>query len=1790
MKTRIAILFIALTSMAFAQYAPSGQTPFGGNLNQTYPTNQQQPILNSTSVNSSSQQISPAQQGPVPAGQHVCATHEINEAYWQSEGLLQQFNSSYYQGIANMNPSSLDKTPGVNTIAVIFHVVHNPNNPAENVSNALIMQVYNDLVEDFQKLNADTINARTGFGFIPADPNINFCLATQDPLGNPLTEIGVIRVSTSEDWYDSNNGEENKMKSSATGGSDIWDRNDYLNVWICDISNGAGSGTAGYAYRPTPTMLPNPAIDGIVLDYNLGMNNDNVLTHEVGHYLGLDHTWGGSGGCGADDGFGDTPITDGPSFNYAGSCSGNQQTCPGTETQYENYMDYANCTCMYTQNQADFMLSILQGIRNSLLISPGCDPTNTPPNSAFASIPLGPAPVIIPINGSVDFYDQSTNVPTSWAWVISGIQGTDWNYINGTSATSENPQVEFYTVGFYDVTLTASNAFGSDPTPAFEANYVQVVAPAAGTACDTLRNYNPADPFYNLTATPAPGYNGHIPGNALLNNEDVLQWAEFYTATATTEVRRLEFAPGVVVDNGGSIVFKVFDDNGPGGDPGTVLATDTVPLADLNALQWNQIDFDTPASVTGTFWVGYELSYAAGDTFALLCTYGTPPVNYLFGDYATSGWTDVGTVFGTTFAAVIDVLTSNGPAPSANFTATDASVCEGGEIDVNGSNSTNVTDYFWYQTDDPFTTVLNTANTPSTTFAFPTQGSYAIYLFGDGSCMTDGVYLPVTVNPPITATVTVTNTTCGNNNGVISVTGVAGGDSTHYFSLDGQNYYTDSTFNNLPAGTYDVYIATIGDNCETMYTVTINPSTPFVATVSPNQSVCPGGSATITASGGVSYQWFDGITPIGSTPSVTVTPANTTQYNCIVTDGVGCQSTVTTTVAVNPLPAAPVITPSGSTTFCAGNSIDLTSDYGSGNVWSTTETTQTITVNSSGSYSVTYTDGNGCSSTSAPVVVTVNALPTAPVITPGGATTFCAGGSVNLTSDYGSNNVWSTTETTQTITVNSTGSYSVTYTDGNGCSATSSPVNVTVNPLPSAPTITPSGATTFCAGGSVTLTSSQPVGNNWSTGSTSTSINVTTTGSYTVTYTDGNGCSATSAPTNVTVNPAPTIASGTVTDPTACATATGSIEITGSGTGVVSWTGPSSGNSGSTTLPYTITNLAAGSYNVTYVDGSSGCTSNTVIEALTDPSAPAAPTITPSGATTFCAGGSVDLTSSYGTGNTWSTTETSQTINVTSTGTYTVTYTDGFGCSSTSAPISVTVNANPSAPTVTPGGATTFCAGGSVTLTSSEGTGNVWSTAETTQTIMVNSTGSYSVTYTDGNGCSATSSPVSVTVNANPAAPTITPSGATTFCNGGSVNLTSDYGSGNVWSTTETTQTITVNSSGTYSVTYTDGNGCSATSSTTTVTVNPLPTVNAGADQTICDGSSVTLSGSGAQTYSWDNGVTDGVAFTPAVGTVTYTVTGTDANGCSNTDQVDVIVNALPNVNAGPDQTVCEGTIVTLSGSGASTYAWDNGVTDGVGFTPTVGTVTYTVTGTDANGCINSDMVDVTVNATPTVNGGPDQSVCDGDQVTLAGSGAQTYVWDNGVTDGVAFTPAVGTVTYTVTGTDANGCSNTDQVDITVNALPNVTLAALDTTCEYYSAFSLTGGSPAGGTYSGTGVSGGQFDPATGLGSYTITYSYTDGNGCSNTAQQNIVVDECLGIDEEVISGLNIYPNPVSDVLAIELDGDFEVTIHDARGRLIAEFNGQNTLNIETADYEIGVYMLQVTTDDKTILRRIVKQ
>lgn len=273
------------------------------------------------------------------------------------------------------------------------------------------------------------------------------------------------------------------------------------------------------------------------------------------------------------------------------------------------------------------------------------------------------------------------------------------------------------------------------------------------------------------------------------------------------------------------------------------------------------------------------------------------------------------------------------------------------------------------------------------------------------------------------------------------------------------------------------------------------------------------------------------------------------------------------------------------------------------------------------------------------------------------------------------------------------------------------------------------------------------------------------------------------------------------------------------------------------------------------------------------------------------------------------------------------------------------------------------------------------------------------------------------------------------------INANASGGSGSYtynWNTGESTSSITT-ISGQYYVDVTDSSGCYVASDTITVGTFPLPAVVAGADQVVCDGAFVVLTGSGANSYTWNNGIIDGTPFTQSVGSVNYIVTGTDANGCTNTDTVNVQVNPLPNVNAGSDQEVCLGESVVLNAQGALSYAWTNNIFNGMAFTPPLGLTTYSVTGTDANGCTNFDNVNITVNPLPIIDAGPDQEVCEGSNITLTANGGANISWDNSVSNGIAFNPPLGSTSYIVTGENAYGCVNSDTVNVMVWTNPIVT-------------------------------------------------------------------------------------------------------------------------------------------------------
>ena len=373
-------------------------------------------------------------------------------------------------------------------------------------------------------------------------------------------------------------------------------------------------------------------------------------------------------------------------------------------------------------------------------------------------------------------------------------------------------------------------------------------------------------------------------------------------------------------------------------------------------------------------------------------------------------------------------------------------------------------------------------------------------------------------------------------------------------------------------------------------------------------------------------------------------------------------------------------------------------------------------------------------------------------------------------------------------------------------------------------------------------------------------------------------------------------------------------------------------------------------------------------------------------------------------------------------------------------------------------------------------------------------TGVYTQTLQTVNGCDSV---ITLTLIVNPS-PTPVIYGDNEICYGETTTLTAIGGSNcsYLWSNSSTINSINVSESGSYTVTVTNEYSCSATAAFD-MTVDTLPNVSINAVSPICSLQTATLTATGASTYTWNNGL--GIGNDKQVSpteTTNYSVTGTDGNGCSNTTQVTVTVNQLPNVSVNPVMPICSLHNSTLTATEATNYIWSTGDSVATISVSPSATTTYSVTGTDDNGCQNTADVTVVVNPLPIVTINGVNPICIGQNAMLTAMGGSTYTWDHGLGTGnnKQVSPSVST-TYSVTGTDGNGCQNTAEVTVTVNQLPIVTISGNSSFCEGSGTILTASGAN---TYA---WSNGATDSTTivnNAGDYTVTG--TDANGCNNTA------------------------------------------------------------------------------------------
>ena len=703
------------------------------------------------------------------------------------------------------------------------------------------------------------------------------------------------------------------------------------------------------------------------------------------------------------------------------------------------------------------------------------------------------------------------------------------------------------------------------------------------------------------------------------------------------------------------------------------------------------------------------------------------------------------------------------------------------------------------------------------------------------------------------------------------------------------------------------------------------------ANAGPDVQICNGESATLRATGGISYVWNTGAT----TASINVSPTEeTTTFTVTVSDGIN-SDTDDVIVTVNEPPSVNV---GKDVTLCFGESITLTAEGEGDFLWSNGETTASITVSPTVTTTYSVTASNSCSiEATDDVIVTV---------TPGiNLTTIddlevCTGEiDTILTADSNGDYLWSTGETSPTITVNptSTTTYTITSTLGD-CSITDEVV-VTVN---EAPTVNAGSDVSLCSGEAVTLTANGIGDFLWSTGETTSSITVNPASTTTYSVTASNSCSI-EATDDVIVTVTPGINLTTIDDLEVC---TGEID----------------------------TILTADS-NGDYL---------------------------------------------------WSTGETSPTITVNPTSTTTYTITSTLGDCSITDEVVVTVN---EAPTVNAGSDVSLCSGEAVTLTAN-GIGDfLWSTGETTSSITVNpaSTTTYSVTAS--NSCS---DPVSdeVMVNITPAI-TLDAGIDVTLCSGESTTLTVTSNGNILWSTGETSASIVVNPSTTTTYAVTSSSGECSLTDEVIVTINNFSSVSLGDDTKICLGESITLTAEGIGNFLWSTGETSSsIVVNPTVST-TYTVTASTSCSDPVTDEIIVIVNDLPVIDAGSDVTIENGSSTVLTAIGEGEFLWSTGETSSSITVSPTSTTTYSVTLTSLEGCSNQDnvIVNVSDNSTTTsainIDAVPDQNICLDESVTLIATGGSNYLWSTGeTTTSITVSPTETTI-YAVT--ISNG--NTVQVD-----------------------------------------------------------------------------------------------------------------------------------------------------------------
>ena len=1011
-----------------------------------------------------------------------------------------------------------------------------------------------------------------------------------------------------------------------------------------------------------------------------------------------------------------------------------------------------------------------------------------------------------------------------------------------------------------------------------------------------------------------------------------------------------------------------------------------------------------------------------------------------------------------------------------------------------------------------------------------------------------------------------TNISCaGGANGSATVTPAGGTAPYTYLWNDPAPAQTTATSITLTVGTWTVTV-TDANGCTSTSSATITQPTAVTASISAQTNVsCNGGSngsATASAGGGTApytYLWND---PAPAQTTATCTALTLGTWTVTVTDANGCTATTSATITQ---PTALTATTTGTAASCNGGSngtatvtpVGGTGPYTYG--WVNLQTTQTATSLIAGTYGVTVTDANGCTTTSSYVVT----QPAAIVLTPSHVDATCgmANGSASIAVAGGTapySYLWSNGGLTNSIAAVLAGAYTVTVTDNNGCTSTNT-INVNNSGAPTA-TITAS-TNVSCNGGSNGSATVTAVGgtapytylwNDPAPAQTTVTCTALTAGTWSVTVTDFIGCQASAS---ITITQ-PTALTASITSQTnvscnAGANGTGTVAASGGTTPYTYlWNDPAPAQTTATS-----TALTVGSWTVTVTDANL-CTTTATVN-ITQPTAVVA-TIS-SQTNVSCNGGTNGTATVAGSGGTpgytfnWSNSQSTAIASGLGAATFQVTVTDSQGCTATNSatitqPTAVTANISAQTNVSCNGGAN-----GTATVTAGGGTPGytyLWNDpapAQITATATALTFGSWTVTVTDVNLCTATTT-VNIT---QPTVVTATISAQTNVsCNGGANGTgTVTAGGGTpgytyLWNdpapaqTTATSTTLTV---GTWTVTVSDLNLCTATATVAITQPTILSASISSQTNVSCNGGAngqATVSGSGGTlpyTYLWnDPAPAQTTATATALTNGTWTVTVTDANLCTTTTTVNITQPVALSASIVGTNVSCNGgstgaaNLTATGGTLPYTYLWTNTATSEDINSLSFGS--YTVTVTDGNSCTTTATVNITqptiVTATITAStNATGAGLCNGTATVAGGSGTPgyTYLWSTTATTAPVTGLCAGT--YTVTVTDANGCTAVTTVTIvepnavvaTITAQTNVTCNGL---CNGSATVSVTGGVPA---YTYLWSSGALTATAPGLcaGIYFVTV--TDNNGITGTT--SVTITSPTALSATIVSQTNVSCN-----------------------------------------------------------------